>query len=96
MASCAVVALCDHAVEWRYDALIRLLLLEDSDLGLLGGNIGLSHSHRRLLRPQGQLIVVALLKREPSLLDQIAVARIGALGEITACLRLLQGRLVLG
>ena len=90
------VALGDHAVEWRHDALVCLLLLEDTDLGFLGGNIGLSHSHRGLLRLQGQAIVVALLKREPSLLDQIAVARIGDLGEITACLRLLQCRLILG
>ena len=90
------VALCDHAVERRYDALVGFLLLEDSNLGFLGGNIGLSHSHCRLLRLQGQAIVVALLKREPSLLDQIAVARIGDLGELAACLRLLQCRLVLG
>ena len=89
------VALCDHAVEWRYDALVGLLLLEDSNLGFLGGNIGLSHSDRRLLRLQGQAIVVALLKREPSLRDQLAVARIGDLGEIPACLRLLQCRLIL-
>ena len=49
-----------------------------------------------MLRLQGQAIVVALLKREPSLFDQIAVARIGDLGELTACLRLLQGRVILG
>src|SRR5713226_886630 len=50
----------------------------------------------RLLRLQGQAIVVALLKREPSLLDQIAVARVGDLGEFSACLGLLQCRLALG
>ena len=90
------VALGDHAVERRDDALVGLLLLEYPNLGFLGGNIRLGHAHRGLLRLQGQAIVVALLKREPSLLDQIAVARIGDLGELTACLGLLQRRLVLG
>jgi len=76
------VALCDHAIEWRHDALVGLLLLEYSNLGFLGGDIRLSHSHGGLLRLQGQAIVVALLTRQPSLLDQIAVARIGDLGEL--------------
>ena len=49
-----------------------------------------------MLRLQGQAIVVALLKREPPLFDQLAVARIGDLGEFPACLRLLQRGLVLG
>jgi len=33
------VTLGDYAVEWRYDALVILLLLEDSNLGFLGGYI---------------------------------------------------------
>jgi hypothetical protein len=33
------VALCDHAVKWRHHALVGLLLPENSNLGLLGGNI---------------------------------------------------------
>ena len=45
---------------------------------------------------QGQAIVVALLKCEPSLFDQFAVARIGDLGELLACLGLPQCRLILG
>src|SRR5450631_1284529 len=90
------VALCDHAVEWRYNALVGLLLLEDANLGLLGGNIRLSYSDGCLLCLQGQAIVVALLKREPSLRDQLAVTCIGDLRKIAACLRLLQCRLVLG
>ena len=90
------IALCDHAIERRHDALIGLLLLENPYLGFLGGNIRQRHSDRSLLSLQGQPIIVSLLKREPSLLDQIAVARIGDLGEVTACLRLLQCRLVLG
>src|SRR5467141_3595203 len=44
------VALCDHAVEWRHDALVGLLLLEDSNLRLLGGAIRLSYADRCLLR----------------------------------------------
>src|SRR6202035_3217951 len=90
------VALGDHAIEWRNYALVGFLLLDNPDLGFLGGDIGLSHSYRGLLRLQGQAIVVALLKREPSLLDQFAVAPIGDVGEITACLGLFQCRLVLG
>ncbi|MGY4374615.1 hypothetical protein ACVWZ3_002254 [Bradyrhizobium sp. i1.3.6] len=50
----------------------------------------------RLLCTQGETIVVALLCRQPALLDQIAVARIGDVGELPARLRLLQGGLVLG
>jgi len=49
-----------------------------------------------LLRLQRQAIVVALLKREPSLLDQLTVAPISDLCEFTACLRLPQCRLILG
>ena len=49
------VALGDHAVERRYDALIGFLLPEDPNLGFLGGDIGLSHSHCCLLCLQGQL-----------------------------------------
>ena len=49
-----------------------------------------------MLRLQGQPIVVALLEREPSLLDQLAITPIGDFGELTACLCLLQCRLVLG
>ena len=89
-------ALCDHAVEWCHDALVGLLLLENSNLGFLGGDIRLSHSHRRLLRLQGKAIIIALLTRQPSPTDQIAVAGIGDLREIAARLRLLQCRLVLG
>ena len=90
------VALRDHTVERRHHTLVGLLLLEYSNLGLLGCNIRLRHAHRGLLRLQGQAIIVALLERQPSLFDEIAVARIGDLGEVAACLRLLQRGLVLG
>src|SRR5262249_30855750 len=79
-----------------HHALVGLLLFEYSNLGLLGGNIRLSYSDRSSLRLQGQAIIVTLLTREPSLRDQLAVARIGDIREIPARLRLLQCRLVLG
>ena len=82
------VALGDDAVERRHHALIGLLLVEHPELGLLGGDIRLGHRDRRLLRLQGQAIVVALLRGEPSLLDQLAVAVPGDLGEFPAGLRL--------
>ena len=45
------VALGDDAVERRHDALVGLLLLEYANLGFLGRNIRLSHSHRGLAAP---------------------------------------------
>src|SRR6202043_2425250 len=90
------IALGDYAVERRYDTLVGLLLPEDSYLGFLGGDVRLGHADRSLLGLQGQAIIVALLQREPTLLDEIAVARVGDLGEIAARLCLLQCRLVLG
>ena len=56
----------------------------------------MGHANRSLLGLQSQAIIVALLQREPTLPDEIAVARVGDLGEITARLCLLQCRLVLG
>ena len=90
------IALCDHAVERSHNALVGFLLLKYANLSFLRGNIGLSHSHCSLLRLQGQTIIVALLEREPSLPDQIAVTRIGDLREVPACLCLVQCGLDLG
>jgi hypothetical protein len=55
----------------------------------------LRNIHGRLLCAQGETVVVALLGRQPTLLDQIAVARIGDVGELPTRLRLLQRGLIL-
>jgi len=69
------IPLCDHRRRnGATTPLVGLLLHEDSNLGFLYGNIGLSHANRCLLRLQGQAIIVTLLKREPSLRDELAIA----------------------
>ena len=90
------VALGDDAVERRHHALIVLLLVQHLQLRLLLLDVRLRDRHRRLLRSQGQAIGVALLRGDPSLLDQRLVAPPVGGREIPVGLRLLQRGLQLG
>ena len=68
-ASCIDVPLGDDTVERRDHALVGLLLTKHADQGLLSRDVCLSYSDRRLLRIESQAVSVALLRRQPSLLD---------------------------
>ena len=92
-APCIDIPLGDDAVEWRDHALVGLLLTKHADQGLLSRDVCLCNRDRRLLGIEGQAVGVALLRRHPSLLDQVAVAIVGDPRKIPARLRLLQRRL---
>ena len=84
------VALGDDAVERRDHALIGFLLVQDPQLRLLCRDIRLRDGDRGLARLETQAIGIALLLRDPTLMDERLVAIPGDLGEIAIGFRLLQ------
>jgi len=76
------VPLGDDAIERRDDAQVVPLLVEDPDQGLLSRDVRLGDGDRSMLGFESEAISVALLRRQPPLLDQGAVAIVGDLCEI--------------